>query len=70
MKALQGLGSMRFAHGLQLKRQLNYTKCLVPDFVSNAQNWALKKRKLGSILDTALSKELLSRPCIQHLILF
>ena len=48
LKALQGLGSMRFTPGLQLQRQLNYTKCLVPDVVSNAQNRALKKRKMDS----------------------
>ena len=48
LKALQGLGSMRFTPGLQLQRQLNYTKCLVPDVVSNAQNRALKKQKMDS----------------------
>ena len=39
---------MRFTPGLQLQRQLNYTKCLVPDVASNAQNRALKKRKMDS----------------------
>ena len=48
LKALQGLGSMRFTPGLQLQRQLNYTKCLVPDVVSNSQNKALKKQKIDS----------------------
>ena len=38
LKALQGLGSTRFTPGLQLQRQLDYTQCLVPDVVSNAQN--------------------------------
>ena len=46
LKALQGLNSTRFAPGLQLQRQLNYTKCLVSDVVSNAQNRPLKKRKM------------------------
>ena len=41
-KALQGLGSMHFIPGLQLQRQLNYTKCLVSD-VSNAQNKGTEK---------------------------
>ena len=45
LKSLQGLGSTRFTPGLQLKRQLNYTKCLIPDI---AKNRALKKRKLNS----------------------
>ena len=48
LKALQDLGSTRFTAGLQLQRQLNYTKCLVPDVVSNAQNRAPKKQKLDS----------------------
>ena len=48
LKALQDLGSTRFIPGLQLQRQLNYKKCLVPDVVSNAQNSALKKRKMDS----------------------
>ena len=42
---------MRFTPGPQLQRQLNYTKSLVallPDVVPNAQNRALKKRKLDS----------------------
>ena len=47
-KALQGLGSTRFTPGLQLQRQLNYTKSLIPDILSNAKNRALKKRKLDS----------------------
>ena len=37
---------MRFTSGSQLQRQLNYTKCLVSDVVSNAQNRALKKLKI------------------------
>ena len=41
LETLQGLGSMHFAPGFQLQRQLSYTKCLVPDRV-------LKKRKLDS----------------------
>ena len=48
LKALQGLSSMHFTPGLQLQRQLNYTKCLVSDVVSNSQNRALKKRKIDS----------------------
>ena len=48
LKTLQGLGSTRLTPGLQLQRQLNYTKCLVPDVVSNVQNRALKKRKLDT----------------------
>ena len=48
LQALQGLGSTRFTPGLQLQRQLNYTKRLVLDVVSNAQNWALKTRKMYS----------------------
>ena len=52
--ALQVLGSIHFIPGLQLQRQLNYTKCLVPD-ASNAQNRALKKnRSWIQILDMAL----------------
>ena len=47
-KALQVLSSMRFNAGPQLQRQLNYTKCLVPDVASNAQNRALKKLKMDS----------------------
>ena len=39
---------MRFTSGSQLQRQLNYTKCLVSDVVSNAQNRALKKLKMDS----------------------
>ena len=50
LKALQALGSTRFTPGLQLERQLNYTKCLVPDIASNAQNRALKKGKIDSNL--------------------
>ena len=37
LKALQGLSSTQFTPGPQLQRQLNYTKCLVSDVVSNAQ---------------------------------
>ena len=48
LKALQDLSSMRFTPGSQLQRQLNYTKCLVLDVVSNAQNMALKKLKMDS----------------------
>ena len=48
LKALQDLSSTRFTPGLQLQRQLNYTKCLVSDVVSNAQNRALKKLKMDS----------------------
>ena len=48
LKALQGLGSTRFTAAPQLQRQLNYTKCLVSDVVSNAQNRALKKLKMDS----------------------
>ena len=48
LKALQDLSSMRFTPGPQLQRQLNYTKCLVSDVVSNAQNRALKKLKMDS----------------------
>ena len=36
---------MRFTPGPQLQRQLNYTKCLVSDVVSNR---ALKKLKMDS----------------------
>ena len=41
------MSSTRFTPGLQLQRQLNYTKFLVSD-VSNAQNRALKKRDMDS----------------------
>ena len=47
LRALQGLGS-RFTPGLQLWRKFNNTKWLVRDFVSNAQNRALKKQKMDS----------------------
>ena len=46
LNVLQGLGSTRFNPGLQLQRQLNYTKCLAPDVVSNAIKRALKKQKM------------------------
>ena len=39
---------MRLTPGIQLQRQLSYTKCLVSDVISNAQNRALKKRKMDS----------------------
>ena len=39
---------MRFTPGPQLQRQLNYTKCLISDVVSNAQNRELKKLKMDS----------------------
>ena len=39
---------MRFTSGPQLQRQLSYTKCLISDVVSNAQNRALKKLKMDS----------------------
>ena len=45
------MASTRFAPGLQVQRQLNYTKCLVALYqnaVPNSQNRALKKRKLDS----------------------
>ena len=48
LKALQDLSSTCFTPGLQLQRQLNYTKCLVSYVVSNAQNRALRKRKMNS----------------------
>ena len=48
LKALQDLSSMRFTAGPQLQRQLNCTKCLVSDVVSNAQNRALKNLKMDS----------------------
>ena len=48
LKALQGLSSTRITTGPQLQRQLNYTKCLVSDVASNAQNRALKKQKMDS----------------------
>ena len=44
--ALQALCSTRFTPGLQLQRQLNYTKCLVPDIVSNTENGARKKQTM------------------------
>ena len=46
LKALQDLSSMRFTPGIQ--RQLNYTRFLVSDVVSNVQNRALKKLKIDS----------------------
>ena len=48
LKALQGLSSTHFTPGLQLQIQLSYTKCLVSDVASNAQNRALKKQKMDS----------------------
>ena len=48
LKSLQGLSSTCFTPGSQLQRQLNYTKCLVSDVVSNAQNRALKKLKMDA----------------------
>ena len=45
---------MLFTPGLQLQRQLNYAKYMVPDIVSNAQNRTLKKLSWIQILDTAL----------------
>ena len=48
LKALEGLSSTHFTSGPQLQRQLNYTKYLVSDVVSNAQNRALKKLKMHS----------------------
>ena len=39
---------MRFTPGSQLQTQLNYTKRLVSDVVSNAQNRALKNLKMDS----------------------
>ena len=48
LKALQGLSSRRFIPGLQLQRQLNYTKCLVSDVVSNTKNRALEKQNMDS----------------------
>ena len=39
---------MCFTPGFQQQRQLNYTKCLISDVISNAQNRALKKRKMDS----------------------
>ena len=48
LKALQGLNSTWFTPELQLQRKLNYTECLVSDGISNAQNRALKKRKMDS----------------------
>ena len=43
----QGLGSMHFTPGLQLQRQLNYTKCLVPDVLPNTQNKDFEKKEDG-----------------------
>ena len=48
LKALRDWCSACFTPGLQLQRQISYTKCLVSDVVSNAQNSALKKRKMDS----------------------
>ena len=48
LKVLKGLSSTRLTPGPQLQRQLNYTKCLVSDVVSNTQNRALKKLKMDS----------------------
>ena len=49
LKALQGLSSMCFTPGTQLQRyKIKYTKCLVSDVVSNAQNRTLKKLKMDS----------------------
>ena len=48
LKALQGLSSTRFTPGLQLQRQLSYTKCLVSELVSDAQNRVLEKLKMDS----------------------
>ena len=39
---------MRFTPGPQLQTELNYTKCLVSDIVSNTQNRTLKKLKMDS----------------------
>ena len=39
---------MCFTPGFQQQRQLNYTKCLISDVISSAQNRALKKRKMDS----------------------
>ena len=47
LKAIQDLGSICFTPGLQLQRQLNYTKCLVPDVVSNSQNKGTEKMEDG-----------------------
>ena len=47
LKALEPLGSTCFTPGLQLQRQLNYTKCLVSYVASKAQNRALKKWKMN-----------------------
>ena len=38
---------MRFTPRLQLQRQLNYAKCLVPDVVYNAQNKGTEQAKDG-----------------------
>ena len=43
----QGLGSMHFTPGLQLQRQLNYAKCLVPDVLPNTQNKGFEKTEDG-----------------------
>ena len=48
LKALRDLGSAFLNPGLLLQRQLSYTKCLVSDVISNAQNRALKKRNMDS----------------------
>ena len=48
LKALQGLSSTRFTPEIQLQSELDYTKGLVSDVFSNAQNRALKKRKMDS----------------------
>ena len=48
LKALQGLSFPHFTRVLQQQRQLNYTKCLVSDVFSNAQNRELKKLKVDS----------------------
>ena len=45
LKALEGLGSTPFIHGLQLQRQLNYTQFL--DVVSNFQNKSTEKTEDG-----------------------
>ena len=47
LKALQGFGSTRFTPGLQLQRQINYTKYPVSDLVSNAQNKGTEKTEDG-----------------------
>ena len=55
LKALQDLSFMRFTSEPQLQKQLDYTKCLVSDVVSNAQNRAVKNWRCIPILDTALA---------------